>query len=178
LSFVSLFFADGFLFSKGGVFGATLCIYVGALNMRRNYSYLHSRAVPEIYRARAIEIISASPIVEYFFIVSGDFSNFLSFRSVHDVKAVVLQPHVYQLKAEIVVNGAALTDLVEKNHKREMQQLRRRFEGMPSDSHRYQVYNYHFSDLSQVSLGKETDEIEARIRKIMPEFRHIEIETV
>eukprot|EP00475_Leptophrys_vorax_P003906 TRINITY_DN12281_c0_g1_i1.p1 TRINITY_DN12281_c0_g1~~TRINITY_DN12281_c0_g1_i1.p1 ORF type:complete len:454 (-),score=87.13 TRINITY_DN12281_c0_g1_i1:930-2291(-) len=68
LSFLALTYVTGDTIWDilGALFGASLCIYVGGVNGIRNYSYLHSRAVPEIYRAKAIEIISASPVVEYF----------------------------------------------------------------------------------------------------------------
>jgi hypothetical protein len=88
-----------------------------------------------------------------------------------------LQPRIYQLKAEINVEGAALSDLVEAEFSAELEELRSEFQSIPEE-HRFRFYQHHFADLLQFTLGRETDKIEASIRKEMPEFKFIDLETL
>ncbi len=59
----------------------------------------------------------------------------------------------------------------------ELEELRNEFKNIPEE-HQFRFYQHHFSDLLQFTLGKETDKIEASIRKEIPEFKFIDLETL
>ncbi len=121
----------------------------------KNRSYLIGRAMPEELQEEVITLLDFEPVIE----------------KVIDFKSSTVGFGSYRIKCEIEFNGSAL--LKEAYQK---QSLRAQYDEVHGDFEAFKRFCVDYADRIPRLMGKKIDEIEARIKKLYPSIRHIDIE--
>lgn len=151
--------------AAGSIACGSLAALVALFNLRRNYLYLHSRAVPVPYRDRAKQLILSNPIVS----------------SLHEVKATVLMPNVFLFRAEIMVDATRVNELVLKQHCNLEEKVEKLFgQSRSVENNRLVLRDFleEYGEYFVLVQGDQIDQIEQMIREEMPEFKFIDLEIV
>ena len=141
--------------AAGSVIIATLLGVVAVVLIIKNRSYLLGRAIPESLQEEIEELLLREPAIE----------------KVIDFKSVVLGFGVYRIKCDVEFNGAALF-----GEAFQQSSLSDQFEEVRNDYEAFKRFCVDYADRIPRLMGKKIDEIEARIRKLHPGIRHIDIE--
>jgi zinc transporter 9 len=139
----------------GSVIIALLLGAVAITLIINNRSYLIGKAMPEDIQDDVVELLNAEPAVE----------------KVVDFKSVVIGFGLYSIKCDIEFNGSALLREAYRG-----QMLRTQYEEVKGDFEAFKRFSADFADRMPRLIGKKIDEIEARIKKLHPGIRHIDIE--
>lgn len=130
-----------------GIIAVTLII--------KNRSYLIGRAMPEELQEKVIELLRTEPAVE----------------KVIDFKSVTVGFGIYRIKCEVEFNGSALLREAYRQ-----QTLRAQYDEVHEDFEAFKRFLADYADRVPRLMGKKIDDIEARIKKLHPGIRHIDIE--
>ncbi len=139
----------------GSLVIATLLGIIAVTLIIKNRSYLIGRAIPEEIEEKVMELLNAEPAIE----------------RVVDFKSQTIGFGVYRIKCDVEFNGAAFLDEI-----LERQDMRAEFEEMDGDFESFKRFLADYTDRIPRLIGKRVDEIEARITKLYPGIRHIDIE--
>eukprot|EP00474_Spongospora_subterranea_P009037 CRZ09495.1 hypothetical protein [Spongospora subterranea] len=144
----------------GGLLGV-----VAMFLIRKNHEYLLGRSIHHSYTDKVLKVLHESEVIS----------------SVHDVKAVFLGPDAFRFKAEIVVNGQILSKLFLAQHRNTVSS---REEGnssplmLPTTHSELEAALIEFGDHLMHFLGDEIDQIEAEIKRTVPEIKHVDLEVI
>jgi solute carrier family 30 (zinc transporter), member 9 len=128
---------------------------VAIILINKNRTYLIGKNIPEEMKERIIEIMEADPTIE----------------KVLDFKSSILDIGQYQIKCEVEFNGNFLIRELCKNRS-----LKQEFEEVRHDYDEFLRFCVDYVDRVPRLVGSKIDEIESRIKKEIPEMRHIDIE--
>jgi zinc transporter 9 len=139
----------------GSIVIGILLGFVAVFLVVKNRSSLLGRTITASERKRVVDILAADPVVE----------------GVHDVKTTVMSTDTFRFKAEVNFDGAEVARrwLLDQD----MDAIHANVSGSPDALHRYLVtYGEHMVD----ALGDEIDRLEEKIRAIVPEAKHVDLE--
>jgi zinc transporter 9 len=141
--------------AAGSVVIASLLAAVAVILVIKNRSYLLGRSIPEGLQEELVELLLREPAIE----------------KVLDFKSVVLGFGVYRIKCDVEFNGGALfADAYQQSS------LRDEFEEVRDDYEAFKRFCADYADRIPRLMGKKIDDIEARIKKLHPGIKHIDIE--
>lgn len=135
-----------------------IAFLLGAISITliiKNRSYLIGRTISEDIQKEVIKMLESEPAVE----------------KVIDFKSVTVGLGLYRIKCEIEFNGSALL-----REAYQTQALRAEFENVKNDFEEFKRFCVDYADRIPRLIGLKIDEIEARIKKVHPSIRHIDIE--
>ncbi|CEO96992.1 Proton-coupled zinc antiporter SLC30A9, mitochondrial [Plasmodiophora brassicae] len=168
----------------GGLLG-TVAMFL----IRKNHEFLLGRSIHPSYTDKVLRVLRESPIVS----------------SVHDIKAVFLGPDAFRFKAEIVVNGQTLSRLFLASNAASLANVGHVHSGtvgfpfernraddhdaddddeghqappLPKSQAELEASLIEFGDHLIQFLGDEIDQIEAEIRRAVPEIKHVDLEII
>lgn len=121
----------------------------------KNRSSLLGRTISASERKRVVDILVADPIV----------------GGVHDVKTTVMSMDTFRFKAEVNFDGAEVARrwLADQD----LDAIHTTVSRSPDELHRYLVtYGEHMVE----ALGDEIDRLEEKIRAVVPEAKHVDLE--
>ncbi len=141
--------------AAGSVVIASLLAAVAVVLIVKNRSYLLGRSIPEGLQEELIDLLQSEPAIE----------------KVLDFKSVVLGFGIYRIKCDVEFNGAALF-----GEAYQQSSLRDQYEEVRDDYESFKRFCADYADRIPRLMGKKIDEIEARIKKLHPGIKHIDIE--
>jgi solute carrier family 30 (zinc transporter), member 9 len=141
--------------AAGSVIIAALLGAVAITLIVTNRSYLIGKAMPEDMQDEVVALLNAEPAIE----------------KVVDFKSVAVGFGLYRIKCDVEFNGSAL---LREAYRKQM--LRSQFEEVKEDFEAFKRFSADFADRIPRLIGRKIDEIEARIKKLHPGIRHIDIE--
>ena len=141
--------------AAGSIIIAALLAVVAVVLIIKNRSYLLGRAIPESLQEEIETLLLHEPVIE----------------KVLDFKSVVLGFGIYRIKCDVEFNGAALF-----SEAFQQSSLSDQYEEVRNDYEAFKRFCVDYADRIPRLMGKKIDEIEARIRKLHPGIRHIDIE--
>ena len=121
----------------------------------KNRQFLIEKAIPDEDRERIIEILEADPSIE----------------KVIDFKSSILDIGKYRIKCEVEFNGSALLRKLYKKG-----ELKEEYETVRNDYNEFIKFCAEYIDRAPRLIGERIDDIERRIKKEVPEIKHIDIE--
>jgi zinc transporter 9 len=134
--------------------GVTLGI-MAVLLIAKNRSYLMKKSMPEEIKEKIIEILEAQPAIE----------------KVMDFKSVVLDVEKYHIKCEVEFNGSALMHKMYRP-----KALKSEYEEVRHDYNEFLRFCVDYADRVPRMIGNSIDDVEEKIKKEVPQVRHIDIE--
>lgn len=123
--------------------------------INRNRMYLLKKSIPEEIKERVIEIMESDPAIE----------------KVLDFKSGVLDVGKYHVKCEVEFNGSALMRAMYRN-----KELHNEYREIKGDYDEFLRFCVDYADRVPRMIGNTIDDVEVRIKKEIPEIRHIDIE--
>jgi len=141
--------------SFGSIIIGVLLGVVAIVLINKNRGYLIGKNIPEDMKERIIEIMEADPMIE----------------KVLDFKSSILDIGQYQIKCEVEFNGHLLIKELCRN-----ESLKSEYETIKNDYDYFLKFCVNYVDRVPRLVGNKIDEIEAKIKKEIPELRHIDIE--
>ena len=125
------------------------------LLIAKNRSYLMKKSMPEEIKERVVELLEAQPEIE----------------KVLDFKSIVLDVEKYHIKCEVEFNGSALMHKMYRP-----KALRNEYAEIRNDYDEFLKFCVDYADRVPRMIGNSIDEVEVKIKKKIPEIRHIDIE--
>jgi len=141
--------------SIGSIVIGLLLALMAIVLINKNRKYLIRKSIPKEFRERIIEILESDPAVE----------------KVLDFKSGVLDVNKYHIKCEVEINGSAL---MRNMHRKG--EMRDDFEEINNDYANFVRFCADYADRVPRAIGTRVDELETKIKKAVPEVRHIDIE--
>lgn len=121
----------------------------------KNRRFLIEKAIPDEARERIIEILEADPSIE----------------KVLDFKSSILDIGKYRIKCEVEFNGSALLRKLYRKG-----ELKEEYELIKDDYEEFVKFCAEYIDRAPRLIGERIDDIEKKIKKEVPEIKHIDIE--
>lgn len=141
--------------AAGSIIIGTLLGIVAIILIRKNKEYLIGKNIPEETEKKVIRILES----------------YASIEKVLDFKSSVLDVNYYQIKCEVEFNGTAL---LKKIYQEKV--IRKEYEIIKNDYTEFVRFLADYIDKIPRLVGNKIDEIEKRIKKEIPEIKHIDIE--
>jgi zinc transporter 9 len=139
----------------GSIIIGVLLGVMAVLLIDRNRRFLIRKSIPEDMKNRIIEILEGDPAIE----------------RVSDFKSGVLDVDKYHVKCEVEMNGSALMRTMYRENA-----LKKEFEEIDSDYAEFLRFCVDYADRVPRMIGTRIDDVENRIKKELPQIRHIDIE--
>jgi zinc transporter 9 len=128
---------------------------VAVVLINKNRKYLIKKSIPAETKKRIIKIMESDPMIE----------------KVLDFKSSVLDVGAYQIKCEVEFNGSALA---RKLYQSDF--IKEEYEILKEDYSEFIRFLSEYADRVPRLIGREIDDIEDKIKKELPEIKHIDIE--
>ena len=141
--------------SVGSIVIGMILGLMAVILISKNRRFLIEKAIPDEDRERIIEILEADPSIE----------------KVLDFKSSILDIGKYRIKCEVEFNGSALLRKIYKKG-----ELREEYDTVKNDYEEFVKFCAEYIDRAPRLIGERIDDIEKRIKKEVPEIKHIDIE--
>lgn len=141
--------------AAGSIVIGTLLGIVAVVLIRKNREYLIGKNIPEEIEEKVIKILES----------------YASIEKVLDFKSSVLDVNYYQIKCEVEFNGTALLRKIYRD-----KMIRQEYDMIKDDYGEFVKFLADYIDKVPRLVGNKIDEIEKRIKKEIPEIKHIDIE--
>jgi len=152
---VSIATRNPFFDALGSILIGILLGIVAILLIQKNRSYLIGRNIPDDVKEEIIRIMEADPTIE----------------KVLDFKSSILDVGEYQIKCDVEFNGPALMKEIMENSS-----LRDEYEDVRNDYQNFIKFIVRSVGRVPRLMGTSIDTLELRIKKEIPEVKHIDIE--
>lgn len=139
----------------GSIVIGTLLGIVAVILIRKNREYLIGKNIPEETKEEVMKILKSYPSIE----------------KVLDFKSSILDVGCYQIKCEVEFNGTALLKKIYHD-----KLIRKEHEMIKDDYGEFVRFLADYIDKIPRLVGNKIDEIEKKIKKEIPEIKHIDIE--
>ncbi len=136
----------------GSILIGVLLGFVAIFLIARNRELLIGRSMPEVQRVRIRDIVLKRASVE----------------ALNDIKSIQLDTHTYDVVLDVKFDGEVIAGLLEA----EIQQGL----GSVEDPAAFKTWAATYADRVMECVGAEIDALEAQIREVVPEAKHIDIE--
>lgn len=141
--------------SIGSIAIGSLLAVMAVILININRGFLMRKSIPEEIGEKIIEILESDPAIE----------------KVLDFKSTVQDIGQYHIKCEVEFNGSALMhEMYRKNA------LKEKFKEIGNDYDEFLRFCVDYADRVPRMIGNKIDEVELKIKKEIPEVRHIDIE--
>jgi zinc transporter 9 len=138
----------------GSIIIGLLLGYVAVFLVNKNRVYLLDATIPEADKERILAVLAQSAVVE----------------SVHDVKATMVGAETIRFKAEVEFDGQEVARRFLAHHP--IPDL-----GDPAKNEEMHAFLVQYADHIVEALGDEIDRIEKDIQAVVPNAKHVDIET-
>lgn len=141
--------------SVGSILIGAMLGVMAILLIAKNRSYLIKKSMPEEIKERVIELLEADPAIE----------------KVIDFKSTIMDVEKYHIKCEVEFNGSALMHKMYRP-----KALKTEYAEIKEDYNEFLRFCVDYADRVPRMIGNSIDEVEAKIKKEIPQIRHIDIE--